>query len=97
MTGYNIVEVVTSTCSVCKMLKPMIEKVVSTSGCNLLVQYADSDAVEERVSDLIEEYNIRSVPAFFFMHNDTVVSKHFGSIAMPELKAKIEELKNYGC
>lgn len=97
MTGYNVVEVVTSTCSVCKMLKPMVEKVVNSSGINLSVQYADSDCMDDHVSDIIEELKIKSVPVFLFMHDNTLVDKHFGSISMPELKTKIEVLKSYGC
>ncbi|MBR4889884.1 MAG: thioredoxin family protein [Clostridia bacterium] len=87
--------VVTTTCSVCKMLKPMIDKVVGSSKCELVIEYADSDAVTPVICDLLTEMNIKSVPAFFFMQGTKLVSTHFGAISMPDLKKKVTELENY--
>ena len=87
--------VTTTTCSVCKMLKPMITKVVGDSKCELIVEIADENP-SETANNLISEYGIKSVPAFFFMYESKVINTHFGAISMPDLKKKVTELENYG-
>lgn len=87
--------ITTTTCSVCKMLKPMINKVVGDSKCELIIENAD-DNPSEIVKNLVSEYTIKSVPAFFFMNEGAVISTHFGAISMPDLKKKVNELENYG-
>ena len=90
----KIYMVTTTTCSVCKMLKPMITKVVGDSKCELIVENADENP-SEFVNSLVSEYGIKSVPAFFFMYENKVVNTHFGAISMPDLKKKVTELENY--
>ena len=90
----KIYMVTTTTCSVCKMLKPMITKVVGDSKCELIVENADENP-SEIVNNLVSEYGIKSVPAFFFMNDNQVISTHFGAISMPDLKKKVTELENY--
>lgn len=92
----KIIEIVTSTCSVCKMLKSMIEKTVELFNINLEVYIADTEEGSAMANKFLEKYNIKSVPAFFFMKDDEVIDTHFGAITMPVLKNKIETLKNYG-
>jgi hypothetical protein len=76
------------------MLKPMITKVVGDSKCELIVENADENP-SEIVNKFVSEYGIKSVPAFFFMHDDKVINTHFGAISMPDLKKKVTELENY--
>ena len=92
----KIIEIVTSTCSICKMLKPMIEKVTSTANIPVEVYTADIQEEAAKVQYLLNEYNIKSVPAFFFIKSDKVVGTHFGAVTLSDLKNKIEALKNYG-
>lgn len=91
----KIYMVTTTTCSVCKMLKPMITKVVGDSKCELIVENADENP-SEIVNNLVSEYGIKSVPAFFFMYENKVINTHFGAISMSDLKKKVTELENYG-
>jgi hypothetical protein len=77
------------------MLKPMITKVVGDSKCELIVEIADENP-SEIMNNLISEYGIKSVPAFFFMCENKVINTHFGAISMPDLKKKVTELENYG-
>lgn len=87
--------VTTTTCSVCKMLKPMIIKVIGDSKCKLIIENAD-ETPSKLVNNLISEYSIKAVPAFFFMYENKVINTHFGAISMPDLKKKVTELENYG-
>ena len=86
--------VTTTTCSVCKMLKPMITKVIGDSKCELISENVDENT-SELTSKLVSEYGIKSVPAFFFMNDNQVIDTHFGAISMPDLKKKVTELENY--
>lgn len=87
---YKIIEITTPTCSVCKMLKPMIEMIV-TKHFNQ-IELIVSDHEDESIKELIEKYAIRSVPAFFFMKDDEVIDTHFGAITAPALKTFCEKL-----
>lgn len=91
LNQYNLIEVTTPTCSVCKMLAPMIKKTLDNFSQISLNVY-DHEATE--VKELIERYSIKSVPAFFFCKNGEVVDNHFGAIAMSELKTKLNKLIN---
>ena len=93
----KIIEIITSTCSICKMIKPMITKVIGDSGIDFEVYTADIPEEAANVQDLLDDYSIKSVPAFFFMKNDKIIGTHFGAITMPQLKKNIEDLKNYEC
>lgn len=92
----KVVEITTPTCSVCKMLKPMIEMVMnknfSSNEHNIKLDVRDHEDPE--VKHLINQYSIHSVPAFFFMDNDKVKNTHFGAISAPEFKKLCETLFN---
>jgi thiol-disulfide isomerase/thioredoxin len=90
---YKIIEITTPTCSVCKMIKPMVEKVIS-SFPNVELTVVDHE--EETAQRFLTQYNIKSVPIFFFMKEDEVFDVHFGAIGLPVLKSKIESLINEG-
>lgn len=89
---YKIIEITTPTCSVCKMLKPMIEMIVTKHFNQIELVVRDHE--DESVKELIEKYAIRSVPAFFFMKDDEVIDTHFGAITAPALKTFCEKLIN---
>lgn len=90
---YQIIEITTPTCSVCKMIKPMIEKVISSYNNVKLNVY---DHEEEGAKFFLEKYNLKTVPAFFFIKEGEIVDVHFGAIALPLFKSKIENLINEG-
>lgn len=90
---YQIIEITTPTCSVCKMIKPMIEKVVSSYSA---VKFNVYDHEEEQAKFFLEKYNLKSVPAFFFIREGEIIDVHFGAITMPDFKNKIEKLINEG-
>lgn len=90
---YKVVEITTPTCSVCKMIKPMVEKVMSGYPA---VNFQVYDHEDPDIKYYLEAYNIKSVPAFFFVNGGEVYNTHFGAITMPDLKKKVEELVNAG-
>lgn len=87
---YKIIEITTPTCSVCKMLKPMLNMVMTKNFNN--IEFVVHDHEDKEVQKLIENYNIRSVPAFFFMKDDSVVNTHFGAITAPNFKKLCDNL-----
>lgn len=87
---YKIIEITTPTCSVCKMLKPMIEMIVTKHFNQIELDVRDYE--DEFVKELIEKHVIRSVPVFFFMKDDEVIDTHFGAITAPALKTFCEKL-----
>ena len=90
---YQIIEVTTPTCSVCKMIKPMIEKVVSSYP---VIKFNVFDHEDEGAKFFLEKYNLKSVPAFFFLREGEIVNTHFGAITLLDFKNKIESLINEG-
>jgi len=88
---YKIIEITTPTCSVCKMLKPMIEKVMAGFKDVIFEVY---DYQDSEVQYYMNKFAIKSVPAFFFIAEGEIVDSHFGAIGLPELKKKVENLKN---
>lgn len=90
---YKIVEITTPTCSVCKMIKPMVEKVMSSYDkvTFFVLDHEDSDA-----KYYLETYNLKTVPAFFFIKENEISDVHFGAITLPDLKKKVERLMDEG-
>jgi thiol-disulfide isomerase/thioredoxin len=88
---YKIIEVTTPTCSVCKMIAPMVKKVME-SYPNVILEVCDHE--DPGVKSILEKYSIKSVPAFFFVKEDEITDIHFGAIALPALKNKIDKLIN---
>lgn len=90
---YKVIEITTPTCSVCKMIKPMVEKVMSSYSN---VDFKVYDHLDADVKYYLETYNIKSVPAFFFLKEGDIVDTHFGALTLPILKSKVENLINEG-
>ena len=90
---YKVVEITTPTCSVCKMLKPMIAKVIE-SYPNVSLCVADHEDTD--IQHFLKEFSIKTVPAFFFVKEGEIVDTHFGAITVPLLKEKINKLIDEG-
>lgn len=86
---YKIIEITTPTCSVCKMIKPIVEKVMSSYNN---IDFRICDHEDPDVKYYLETYKIKSVPAFFFIKEGEIIDVHFGAINLPELKKKVERL-----
>ena len=86
----KIVEVTTPTCTVCKMIKPMLEMVLNKHFSSLNIEVLDHESDEGK--KYVEKYSIKSVPAFFFIKNNEVINTHFGAISPTVFKDYCEKI-----
>lgn len=89
----KIVEITTPTCGVCKMIAPMVAKVISLYDNSELEFKKYCYGEDAEADEYAEKYNIANVPVFFFYKGDEMVYRHNGAISLPQLKNKINELK----
>lgn len=94
MAKVKLIEVGGTTCGVCKMMKPMVDKVVSMFTTDeLSFQYVYGDTDEGK--DIMEENSIgavNKVPTFVFFVDGKEMERFDGGITLPALRDKI---KNY--
>ena len=91
----KIIEITTPTCSVCKMLKPVLGMIMPKFYPNIELIVVDHE--EELAKKYLEEYSIKSVPAFFFTKDDKVIKTHFGAITVPDFKNIVDEVYTDEC
>lgn len=94
MAKVKLIEVGGTTCGVCKMMKPMVDKVVSMfNDDELEFQYVYGDTDEGKA--VMEENSIdgvSKVPTFVFFVDGEEKERFDGGITLPGLRDKI---KNY--
>lgn len=94
MAKVKLIEVGGTTCGVCKMMKPMVDKVVTMFNADELeFQYVYGDTEEGKV--VIDENSIGTVskvPTFVFFVDGEEKERFDGGITLPALRDKI---KNY--
>ena len=97
MAKVKLIEVGGSTCGVCKMMQPMVDKVVSMfSSDELEYVYVYGDTDEGKA--VMEEHligDVGKVPAFFIMYEGLMtpwelLEKFDGGITLPGLRDKIK-------
>ena len=94
MAKVKLIEVGGTTCGVCKMMKPMVDKVVTMFNADELeFQYVYGDTDEGKA--VMEEnsiYEVSKVPTFVFFVDGEEKERFDGGITLPALRDKI---KNY--
>ena len=94
MAKVKLIEVGGTTCGVCKMMKPMVDKVVTMFNADELeFQYVYGDTDEGKA--VMEENSIGAVskvPTFVFFVDGEEKERFDGGITLPCLRDKI---KNY--
>ena len=94
MAKVKLIEVGGTTCGVCKMMKPMVDKVVTMFNADELeFQYVYGDTEEGKV--VIDDNSIGTVskvPTFVFFVDGEEKERFDGGITLPALRDKI---KNY--
>ena len=94
MAKVKLIEVGGTTCGVCKMMKPMVDKVVTMFNADELeFQYVYGDTDEGKA--IMEENTIgvvSKVPTFVFFVDGEERERFDGGITLPALRDKI---KNY--
>ena len=92
MAKVKIIEVGGTSCGVCKMLKPMVDKVVSMFTADELdFQYIYGDTDEGKavmVENSID--GISKVPTFVFIKDGEEKERFDGGITLPALRDKIK-------
>lgn len=89
----KIVEITTPTCGVCKMIAPMVDKVVSMFSSDELEFTKLCYGEDDEAGKYAEQYGITNVPVFFFYKDGEMVRRHDGAVSLPQLKSIINELK----
>lgn len=75
-------------CGPCKKLSPIIDELVLEYP-DLNIQKINVDTNEE----LVDKYEIRSIPTILFIQEDEVLEKLVGAVSKLDLVKKIESLK----
>ena len=94
MAKVKLIEVGGTSCGVCKMMKPMVDKVVSLfSADDLEFHYVYGDT-EEGQSFMAENSigEVSKVPTFVFIKDGEEKERFDGGVTLPILRDKI---KNY--
>lgn len=94
MAKVKLIEVGGTSCGVCKMMKPMVDKVVSMfSDDDLEFHYIYGDT-EEGQSFMSENSisEVSKVPTFVFIKDGEEMERFDGGVTLPMLRDKI---KNY--
>ena len=94
MAKVKLIEIGGTSCGVCKMMKPMVDKVISMfSADDLEFQYVYGDTDEGK--SIMDENSIgfvSKVPTFVFFVDGEEKERFDGGITLPALRDKI---KNY--
>lgn len=89
----KLIEVGSTSCGVCKMMKPMVDKAVSKFDDKLEFIYVYGDTEEGK--KIMEENSISdvsNVPTFFFIKDGEIKETLSGGISMPALTEKINNI-----
>lgn len=91
MKKLKLIEVGGTTCGVCKMMKPMVDKAISQFGEELEFKYIYGDTDEGKKQ--MEENgvtDVSKVPSFFFIQDGEIKDTISGGISLPMLVSKIK-------
>lgn len=92
MAKVKLIEVGGSTCGVCKMLQPMVNKVITMFNKDELdYEYVYGDTEEGK--QIMEEYSlgaVSKVPTFVFIVDGEEKERFDGGITLPALRDKIK-------
>lgn len=92
MAKIKLIEVGGTSCGLCKMMKPMVDKAVSQFSPDELdfsYVYGDTDEGKAIMSENKIE-NVNKVPSFFFIKDGEILETFNGGIALPALVQKIK-------
>ncbi len=73
-------------CRICKTMDPIIDRLI-LEGYN--IEKVDTDDSE----DLVNQYNIKSIPTFLFTRDGTEIDRMSGLVPVNTIKEKFEQLK----
>lgn len=76
-------------CSPCKMIIPILNEIEEDDEDIEIEKYNIEDDAE-----LVEDYNIRSVPTLIFIKDDEIICRHVGSLTKDKLINILDKVKN---
>lgn len=86
----KVIEVVTETCGICKMIDPIVKKAVELQGERIEFEKRTVDWDDE----LVKKYNIVQVPTFLFLDGETLLYRHSGVLTLSFLNQMITRCVN---
>lgn len=88
----KLVELTTPTCSVCKMIAPMVTKTVAEFPADKFT-YFNVNALEGQGKLLADKHGVHSVPVFFFLNDaNEVTYRHDGPITPALIREKVNAM-----
>lgn len=84
----KIIEVSTPTCGICKMIAPVVQKVVESQGDRIIFE----NKVVDWDDEIVQKYDIRRVPTFLFFDGDTLLDTYIGATTINHLNQLINKL-----
>jgi len=75
-------------CGPCQVLLPTVEKLSEEYRDKVQILKVNVD--EQR--ELAQKFNVRSIPALFFMKKNEIIGRVNGAISESSLRSKVEEL-----
>ena len=85
-SGVVLVDFWAPWCGPCKMMTPILEKVVASVGANAVISKVNVD----EAPDLAARYGIRSIPTLILFKDGEVVQQYVGIQQAPALISAIE-------
>lgn len=77
-------------CGPCKIMEPIFEAIEQTYGDKIVINKIDVDAADNQ--NLVNQYNVMSVPTYIFFKNGEVQGQLIGAQAKEVMARKLDEL-----
>ncbi len=77
-------------CGPCKIMEPIFEAIEQTYGNKIVINKIDVDAADNQ--NLVNQYNVMSVPTYIFFKNGEVQGQLIGAQAKEVMARKLDEL-----
>lgn len=87
-SNYDLVYFSTSTCTPCKILKPIVEKVTAEQGKNILFYTIDK---EPNGMDMARDFAVQNVPTIIFFKDGEEIFRKIGTISEVQFKTLLQE------
>ncbi len=77
-------------CGPCKIMAPILHEIEHDYGSKITIKEIDVDAAENQ--DLVNKYQVMSIPTYIFLNNGEVADHMIGAQAKEVMVKKIENL-----
>jgi len=70
-------------CQPCKMMNPVWEKLIEQYGAS--INFSEIDTEDTKFADIVEAFDVRSVPTFVFINRQGEWEKYTGVFTYPKM------------